>query len=164
MNWYVRCLLFEFLLNYCESSRSILSKSKRKSTYQRLNQLKLKSQKKRPEARHRIKSYQKRIIRFNQILLKFFLRNCLENQIPFKHMTNMSMIRINWSLRYNVIYQPCSFSPKQNNGALKKNTNPVGFKKGQPCGVSGTAQQLCIVILGLSYRQRLERCCVRPEL
>ena len=57
MNWYVRCLFFEILLNYCETSRSILSKSKRKSTYQRLNQLKLKSSKKRPEAWHRIKSY-----------------------------------------------------------------------------------------------------------
>ena len=56
MNWYVRCLFFEFFLNYCESSRSILSKCKRKSTYQRLSQLKLKSSKKRPEAWHRIKS------------------------------------------------------------------------------------------------------------
>ena len=61
-------------------------------------------QKKRPEAWHRIKSYQKRIIRFNQILLQFFLHNCSENQIPIKHMTNLSMIRIKRSLRYNVIY------------------------------------------------------------
>ena len=99
MNWYVRCLFFEFFLNYCESSRSILSKCKRKSTYQRLSQLKLKSSKKRPEAWHRIKSYQKRIIRFNHILLQFFLHNCLENQIPFKHMTNMSMIKTKRSLR-----------------------------------------------------------------
>ena len=56
------------------------------------------------------------------------------------------------------------FSPKQNNSALKKNRNPVGFNKGHPCGVSGTAQQPCNVILGLAYRQWLERCCVRPEL
>ena len=61
-------------------------------------------QKKRPEAWHRIKSYQKRIIRFNQILLQFFLHNCLENQIPIKHMTNLSMIRIKRSLRYNIKY------------------------------------------------------------
>ena len=55
-------------------------------------------------------------------------------------------------------------SPKQNNGALKKNRDSVDFNKGHPCGVSGTAQQLCIVILGLPYRQRLERSCVRPQL
>ena len=67
-------------------------------------------QKKRPEAWHRIKSYQKRIIRFNQILLQFFLHNCLENQIPFKQMTNMSMMRNKRSLRYNVIYQPFFFT------------------------------------------------------
>ena len=30
--------------------------------------------------------------------------------------------------------------------------------------MSGTAQQPCNVILGLAYRQWLERCCVRPEL
>ena len=45
------------------------------------------------------------------------------------------------------------FSPKQKNGALKKNRNPVRFNKGHPCDVSGTAQQPCIVILGLAYRQ-----------
>ena len=56
------------------------------------------------------------------------------------------------------------FSPKQNNGALKKNRNSVGSNKGHPCGVSGSAQQLCIVILGLPYRERLKRCCVRPQL
>ena len=125
MNWYVRCLFFEFFLNYWESSRSILSKCKRKSTDQRLSQLKLKSSKKRPEAWHRIKSYQKRIIRFNHILLQFFLHNCLENQIPFKHMTNMSMIRIKRSLRYNVIYQPCFFHPSRITARWKRTETPL---------------------------------------
>ena len=121
-------------------------------------------QKKRPEAWHRIKSYQKRIIRFNQILLQFFLHNCLENQIPFKHMTNMSMIRIKRSLRYNVIYQPCFFHPSRITVRWKRTETPLVSTKVTLVVFSGTTQPLCNVILGLPYRQWLERCCVRPEL
>ena len=121
-------------------------------------------QKKRPEAWHRIKSYQKRIIRFNQILLQFFLHNCLENQIPFKHMTNMSMIRIKRSLRYNVIYQPCFIHPSRITARWKRTETPLVSTRVTLVVFSGTTQQPCIAILGLPYRQWLERCCVRPEL
>ena len=164
MNWYVRCLFFEFFLNYYESSRSILSKCKRKSTYLRLSQLKLKSSKKRPEAWHRIKSYQKRIIRFNQILLQFFLHNCLENQIPFKHMTNMSMIRIKRSLRYNVIYQPCFFHPSRITARWKRTETPLVSTK--VTLVVGPEQHSNPVLLSSVSHTRNDSkgACVRPEL
>ena len=83
-----------------------------KSTYQRLNQLKFKSSKKTgPEAWHRIKSYQKQIIPFNQILLPFFVHNCLENQIRLKHMTNISMTRIKRESSVMLITNRVLFQP-----------------------------------------------------
>ena len=121
-------------------------------------------QKKRPEAWHRIKSYQKRIFRFNQILLQLFLHNCLENQIPFKHMTNMPMMRINWSLRYNVIYQPCFFHPSRITARWKRTETPLVSTK--VTLVVGPEQHSNPVLLSSVSHTRNDSkgACVRPEL